>query len=228
VNTAVEDPEVGDGDPHVVTRALKRFLMWSVLTMVALIVGIVVVGQSVARSQALDEARSRARVLAADLVAPQVDRDVRERQPGAMSGIEGVLNSRLQDGTIQHVKLWDEDGRIIWADQKELVGRRYHLPDDVASLFGTEQVRAELSDLERPENVAERDEGQLLEVYVGSRDADGVPLVFEAYLPTDRIEQDESAIISGVLPISIGALAILQTAMLPLALSLARRVQRSA
>jgi signal transduction histidine kinase len=227
VTAAVEDPEVGDGDPHVVTRALKRFLLWSVVTMVALIVGIVVVGQSVARSQALDEARSRARTLAADLVAPEVDRAVREREPGAMDGIEDVLDTRLRDGTLEHVKLWDQDGRIIWADQTELVGERYTLSDDVVSLFGTERVTAELSDLGRPENVGERDEGELLEVYVGSRDADGVPLVFEAYMPTDRIEGTESAIIRGVLPISIGALGMFQIAMLPIALSLARRVQRS-
>ncbi len=226
---AVEAPgALDDGTGSDVVRgAVIRFALWSAVTLVALSVGIVVVGHRVASAEALTEARERTDRLANLVVAPLVDRAVRAQRPDALMPLESLMETRLDEGTLKHVKLWAEDGTIIWSDETDAVGKTFELQEDVSSLFGTSTVTAEVSQLEKPENVYEQDEGELLEVYAGTRDRDGEPMVFEAYLTTDRISQDERAIIAGTLPIAIGALLLLQLAILPMAVSLARRVHRS-
>ncbi|MDO1767714.1 hypothetical protein Q2354_27785, partial [Escherichia coli] len=63
---------------------------------------------------------------------------------------------------------------------------------------------------------------------VGTVDTDGVPFLFEAYIPPERVDQDYRAIFHDLLPITLGMLVLLQVATLPLAISLARRIDRAA
>jgi signal transduction histidine kinase len=116
---------------------------------------------------------------------------------------------------------------VIWSDESDLTGRRYALPADVPPLFGTDDVIAEISEMDRPEDRAARDEGPLLEVFAGATDADGEPLVFEAHMSPERLDEEQTALLTELLPLALGALLVFQLTMLPLAMSLARRVERA-
>ena len=173
------------------------------------------VAERIAQAIALDEAQSQAAGMATRLAAPLVDARVRAGSPGAAEELSWVMAHRMQDGSIAHVKLWDEDGRVVWSDQPELVGRSFDLPDDVDALFGTRRSTAELSDLTRAENVGEQAEGQLLEVYVGTFDHDGVPLVAEAYLTTGPMDANARTILWSFMPVSLGALLLFLLVVAP-------------
>lgn len=216
-----------DGKPSVVRRAVLLFAAWSLAALVIVAAGTVAVAGGLAREQALREAEKRAIAIATTIVAPMVNAKVRADVPGAGDGLTEVLLNRMRDGSVSHIKLWSEDGRLIWADDKALVGRRFPLSADVAALFGTTQATAEVSNLEKSENVRERDESQLLEVYVGTFDADGVPMLYEAYLDTEPMHEVEREILVAFLPVALGGLLLFQLAVLPAAVALARRVERS-
>jgi signal transduction histidine kinase len=94
------------------------------------------------------------------------------------------------------------------------------------ALFDTQQVTAEVATLAKADTASEQKMGETLEVNAGVLDADKKPMVFEAYFSTDRMRQDEQAMFTGFLPIIFAALLLFQLAVLPLALSLARRVER--
>jgi len=211
----------------VVRSAVVRFTASGLVTLVLLTIGTVVIAGQIARHQAVDEARAQGAGIASKLAAPLINRDVRRHRPGAGMQLDTVMRNRMQDGSVRHVKFWDQQGRVIWSDERDLVGRRFDLPEDVASLFGTRDVTAELSDLSKAENVGERSEGQLLEVYAGAFDADGAPLVFEAYMATDQIKDDAHTIVVAFVPLIVGALGLFLLAVLPLAVSLGRRVERA-
>jgi signal transduction histidine kinase len=200
--------------------------MWTGIAVVVLAIGTVLVSDHIARDEALEDARARAGNIARG-IAGLVDSAVREGQPGSARRLSDVLEGRIQRGTLSHVKLWASDGSIIWADERSLIGKRFELEDDVIPLFGTTKVTAALSNLDKPENEQERSEGELLEVYVGGFDADGLPMVFEAYLSTSAMEHDKDRIIAAVLPLSLGGILLFQIAVLPLGVSLARRVQNA-
>src|SRR3954452_13397997 len=207
-----------------VRGAIYRFAAGSLLVLVVVGLASFVVARDLARDTALKEARVRGAAFARGVGEPLVNSGVRAGDPTQMSRLNEVLRNRLIDGSIVHIKVWDRDGRVLWADEHGLPGHVFRLEPAVAALFGTNRVIAETSDLKDAENVLERSEAPLVEVYSGVRDADGVPLVFESYWSTDRVDADRREILSRLAPLSLGSLLLLEMAMLPLAISLARRV----
>ena len=208
-----------------VRSELRRFVFWSAVTLLVLVVASVVIGSKIAKDSALQEARLRGATIADTVAAPLVDRGVRRGDLDSTANLDRVMRARMADGDLSRVKLWSQDGTVLWSDDSVLVGRRFVLEPDVKALFGTRRATAELSDLSKAENVEERDQGELLEVYTGTRDADDEPLVFEAYLSTTRMRSDQRRIVLDILPLAIGGLLLFQVTVLPLAVSLARRVQ---
>jgi signal transduction histidine kinase len=209
-----------------VREAVVRFTVSSAVLLAVLIVATVFLASRIATDEALRDARMRGSAIGNLIAAPLVNSDVRAHVPGAGSQLDRVLRNRMSDGSVTHMKVWTRQGEVIWSDEEALVGRHFPLPDDVKALFGTRQTISEVSDLSKEENVEEREEGELLEVYSGTADADKVPMVFEAYFSGDTMRRDEKAIIGGFLPIVIAALLLFQVSVLPMALSLARRVER--
>ncbi|MET0524604.1 MAG: histidine kinase [Nocardioides sp.] len=211
----------------VVRSAVVRFTVWSMVMLLVLTAGAVLVANKIAQRQALAEARSQAAAIADKLAAPLVNRDVRERGLPAAGDLTTVMETRMADGSVRHVKLWDEEGRVIWSDEEDLVGQKFPMEDDVTKLFNTREATADLSDLTKEENQFEQSEGELLEVYAGTFDADGEPLVFEAYLTTEQMKSAAQTILVNLVPLILGTLALFMLAVLPLAMSLARRVERA-
>ncbi len=194
--------------------------------MLLLGVATVLIGGQIAKEGALEDARLRGATIADSIAGPLVDRRVRAGDPGASQELERAMRARMRDGTLSHVKLWSQDGTVVWSDEKALVGRSYPLDADVEELFGSSEVTANLSDLSDAENALERGESELLEVYAGAIDSDGQPFVFEAYMTTDRMRTYERRLVTQILPLSIGGLLLFEIAILPLAVSLARRVEK--
>ena len=209
-----------------VREAVIRFVASSVILLLALMVATLFLAGRIARQEALRDARWRGSAIGNQIAGPLVNAEVRAHVPGASDELTTVMRNRMSDGSVIHAKLWTRDGEVIWSDEKELVGRQFPLADDVKALFGTDKVTAEVSDLSKSENQGERQLGELLEVYAGVRDADQKPLVFEAYFSSETMRADEQAIYRGFLPVIFAALLLFQVAVLPMALSLARRVER--
>src|SRR3954453_20222080 len=210
--------------PSAVRSAVYRYVSGSVVVLLAVGLSSFVVARDLANNTALKEARVRGGTFTRGVGAPLVNHGVRTGDPTQMSRLNEVLRNRLVDGSIVHIKVCDRTGRGIWADEHGLPGRVFPLEPAVAALFGTDNVIAESSNLKGAENQRERSESPLVEVYTGVRAADGVPLVFESYWSTDRVEADRREILSRLAPLSLGSLLLLEMAMLPLAISLARRV----
>src|SRR3954451_210354 len=204
--------------PSAVRSAVYRYAAGSVVVLLALGLATFVVARDLAKDTALKEARVRGAALARGVGAPLVNHGVRTGDRTQMSRLNEVLRNRLLDGSIVHIKVWDREGRVLWSDEPGLPGRIFPLEPAVAALFGTNRVIAAAS------NELEGSHGPLVEVYTGVQDADGVPLVFESYWSTDRVDADRREILSRLAPLSLGSLLLLALAMLPLAVSLARRV----
>jgi len=210
-----------------VRAAVYRFAAGSLLALLAVGVASVVVANSVAKDAALREARVRGAAFARDVGAPLVNGGVRGGDKVQMTRLNTVLRNRLADHSIAHMKVWDRTGRLLWADEPGLPGHVFKLEPAVQRLFGTDHILTESVSGEQAENAAERGQGQLVEVYTGVRDADGIPLVFESYWTTERFDADRHAIMTRLAPLTLGSLGLFQLAVLPLAITLARRVDRS-
>ena len=216
-----------NGTTPVVRRAMARFVAVSVTALVALGTVTVLVDQRLAESTTLSEAERLTSQFSRNVVAPLVDSEFRTGAPGEKRRtVEAVLRNRMSDGSIVHIKLWAQGGRILWSDESELIGQVFALGEDENALFGTASVVSDLSDLDKVENATEAGEAPLLEVYAAASDADGQPLLFEAYWATNLLQAEQNATLTRTVPLSLGVLLVFLLVVLWLALRLARDVER--
>ena len=102
----------------------------------------------------------------------------------------------------------------------------FELGDDERAIFTSNEQGAEVSDLSKPENRFETD-SKLLEVYLRTETPSGTPLLFEAYFRYRGVTEVGRHLWAQFAPITIGALVVLELVQIPLAWSMARRLQAS-
>jgi signal transduction histidine kinase len=195
------------------------------------IVGVVLISGAIARAEAKRDAERTARAIASYIVTPLATKDFRDAEPQALQAMQHALAARSQDGSLAHVKVWADagggQGKVLYADEAPIIGNVYEMEADEYALFGTGDILTNVSDLQKAENATERSAGELVEVYAGVIDETGQPLLFEGYISTSALEEDTRQLRQDLLPLSVGALLVLFLASLPLAISLARRVDRA-
>jgi signal transduction histidine kinase len=178
------------------------------------------------RNEAIRDARQTTRLAGEGVVAPAITPSLERGDPRAIARMDRLLRRSVLRDPVVRVKIWDPSGRIVYSDRHELIGSTYKLGEDDLNALRNGTTQAEVSDLSRPENRFERPEKKLLEVYLGVRAPDGHPLLFESYQRYSSISASGTRLWKRFLPALIGALVLLELAQIPIAWSLARRLQR--
>jgi signal transduction histidine kinase len=83
-----------------------------------------------------------------------------------------------------------------------------------------------VSNLNEPENVYERPFKKLFQVYDGVRTPTGRPVLFEAYLRASSVAKDSNRTLISLAPAMVAGLALLFLAQIPLAWTMAKRIER--
>jgi signal transduction histidine kinase len=206
---------------------MARFVVVSIAALVALGTVTVLVDRRLAETTTLSEVERRTSQFSHNVVAPLIDSEFRSGAAGEKrQTVEELLRNRMSDGSIVHIKIWSQDGQVIWSDESQLIGQVFELGADEKALFGTVSVISDLSHLDKVENATEAGEGPLLEVYSAALDADGLPLLFEAYWATNQLQAEQDATLTRTVPVSLGVLLVFLVVVLWLAFRLARDVER--
>ncbi|MEV6490431.1 histidine kinase [Actinoplanes sp. NPDC051633] len=205
---------------------VARFTAVGVAVLAGLAALLALAARQAGIEQATESASEVAWVTAKGVVEPRLDAAVIAGDPAAAAGFDRAMRQYVLHGSLVRVKLWDDTGRILYSDQPGLAGTSWELEEEELAALRAQQIDSEVSDLSRPENRFERPWGKLLEVYVGVRAATGKLLLFEVYFRYDAVDQAGRAAWRQFAPIAVGALLALQLVQIPLAWSLARRVQR--
>jgi diguanylate cyclase (GGDEF)-like protein len=164
-----------------------RFALWSLIPIV--VIGLVLAHElrSEIRGRALANAQQSALLVDHSLIRPHLS--VTDLRDGLSSHqvavLDNVLQASLAVSDFATIKVWNRDGRVVYATDHALIGHRF-VPDDglVDALAGS--PASDVDDLDRAENASQRNFGQLLEVYTPLRfgsDASVPAGAFELYLP---------------------------------------------
>jgi two-component system, NarL family, sensor kinase len=200
------------------------------LASLAAIAVIVVGGFFALREVATDEAErgTQERVLAeARLVeAAGLSDGILRGDRAAIEQLDSLVLGQIVTGSVVRVKLWSKDGTILYSDEPALIGQRFPLGDEELRLFDQGGADAELSDLSQPENRYERAQGKLLEAHTAVRTPDGTQVLFEIYQRFGSVNASATRLLEALAPPLLGGLAVLFLLQLPLAWSMARRLQR--
>ena len=181
--------------------------------------------RGIGTDQATENASEITRVVGAGVVEPNLTPALLGGDPAAIERFDRLIREDVLSDEIVRVKLWDEDGRIVYSDEPRLIGQKFELGEDERDTLRTGSPDAELSDVSEPENQYERSFGELLEAYSQIRAPNGEPLLFETYTRYSDVTSSGRDLWLAFLPALIISLLLLELIQLPLASSLAKRVR---
>ena len=202
-----------------------QFMLVGAAALAIVAVALSVASQRVGQREAIVDTRSEALVKARGLVEPTLADGLLEGDPAAVQALDDIVTSDVLTSSLVRVKVWSEDGTILYSDEPRLTGSTYDLGEDDREALESGFVEAEVSDLSKPENRFERTRGKLLEVYLPISTPSGEKVLFEAYFLYDRVEDSGRRVWRSFAPIALGALLALEIVQIPLAYSLARRLR---
>lgn len=217
------------GDTTPSTRAaVAKFALGGLVMVIVLGVISAYALARISRNEAIKDAKRLTEVVGRDVVQPQLRDGLVHGDPASRRRLDHVVRRRVLGRDVVRVKVWSPSGQILYSDEPRLIGSRYALGEDEQNILRRGSgVDAEISDLSRPENRFERGAGKLLEVYMPIRTTGGKPVLFETYQRYSAVAASGRDLWGSFLPALVGALLVLAVLQLPLAYSLARRVERA-
>jgi two-component system, NarL family, sensor kinase len=208
-----------------VRRLVIRFVLAGLPALAAAIVVTAVASVRIGTRLGIDDA-TRVNWVASTVVEDQgLDDALLAGDPAAIAKVDTVVRRYVVRASLVRVKIWSEDGTIIYSNEPRLIGMRFALgADEREVLRGTLLVDAAPSDLSQPENRYET-ERRLLEVYRAVKLPSGAPVLFESYFLYDDVRSTGRDLWTQFAPIAVGALLVLELVQIPFAISLARRLR---
>jgi two-component system NarL family sensor kinase len=203
------------------------FVLLGAFGLVAVGVAGFLVIRAVATRQALDDAKQLTSI-SARLVQRRIPPGFLAGDAAATGLVDRVVRDAVLIDPVVRVKVWGQDGTILYSDDVAQIGQQYASGRAELAALAPGEVEAEVSDLTAPENVDERGFGELLEVYTSMDGPDGTRLLFETYQRRASVDEAQQQILRAFVPVFIVALVVFALLMIPLAWSLARRLQRGA
>lgn len=208
-----------------VRAAVTRFLVVGLISMMIVAAPVALLMRAVTLEQALNNVEQRAQRMADYTLAPFVTSPALEGDPAAARILDAVIQARVSDGSIIHIKVWSATGLIVRSDLKPLNGRTFPVPEAAQQVLATGRPTATLE----PQHATVEEYGSshsdVVEVYAATESRSGERFLVEIYYPADVVLAEQTAALVGLVPAALLALAVLQAAQLRPAVSLARRIQ---
>jgi two-component system NarL family sensor kinase len=219
-------PRSGSQAPLVSAgRTVGVFLLAGLVALALATIAALLVVRHIADGEAIREAKELTRLAATSAVQPDLSDALLDGEPRAVAHLDASVRRRVLHQPVVRVKLWTPSGRILYSDQRALIGQRYSLRQEEQFAIRHRIVAAEVSDASAPENRYERGLGKLLEVYLPVQTPGGAPLLYEEYLRFSAVTANARRQWDALLPAIAGALILLELVQVPLAWSLARRLR---
>ncbi len=210
---------------------LGKFALASLIPIVLLGLVLAKTLQIQIRDQALTNARQLAALIARLDIQPQLTPDDLRNglTPERLQQLDEVLHAGLVGEEIARVKIWSDDLRVVYSDDRDVIGRTFPPSHELEDALDGSIV-SEVSDLTKEENVGDRSYGKLLEVYVPlTFPGDSEPAgAFELYLPYRPIEASIESYSRRLYLVLLGGLALLYAALFRIVATASRRLRRQA
>ncbi|MCU1353168.1 MAG: Histidine kinase, gyrase and HSP90-like ATPase [Acidimicrobiales bacterium] len=209
----------------IVATPILQFVLAGAAALLILALALSVASRRVGEREAIVDARSQALVKAQGLVEPTLSDGLLRGDPKAVAALDKVVLRDVLSASLVRVKIWREDGTVLYSDEHRLLGQRFQLGEDDLRALHSAQVQADVSDLRAPENRFEQHQGKLLQVYLPLRTPGHTAVLFEAYFRYQTVESAGRRIWRSFAPFTLGSLVVLELVQIPLAWGLARRLR---
>jgi len=204
----------------VLLRLVAGFL--AVLAVIALLA--VFAAQWLAEREAVNDAANVTDVLADAVIRPALTDALADGEPAAVEEFDRIIRDQVLGDDIVRVKIWNPQGRVLYADEPQLIGRTFALDDAQREALESPSTRAAVSDLGEDENEFESG-SRLLEVYRPVWTPDGRQLLFEVYLPYEPVAARSAELWRGFAGVTTSSLLLLVVLTAPIVWGLLGRLR---
>jgi signal transduction histidine kinase len=212
----------GDAHPRADLAPLNlRRLVWRLVlgalgVLVAVGIGSVFAASQLAEREAVNDAAGIADVLAESVVQPVLTDALANGDPTAVAAFDVIARTRILSANIIRVKLWSPTGVVVYADEPQLIGRTFPLEEAQLESLRNPSVRAEVSELDRSENVFEQANDKLLEVYRPVWTPNGTQMLFEIYTTYEPVRERAAQLLRGLAGVMLTSLLLLFVLTVPI------------
>ncbi|MCO1654578.1 sensor histidine kinase [Pseudonocardia humida] len=166
--------------------------------------------------------------VAAAVLVRLAEHDFTDVTPADRAALVADLAPFVDSGMVFRIKVWRVEGdrvRVVFSDEERIESALRPFDAELARRLdaGEAVVLPVPDDAEHRFESARADD--LREVFIGFRDAAGEPARFEIYVPVD-VEGTVGHAMGVLLPLALAGVLLLALTMLPLAVAIARRVDR--
>lgn len=214
------------GPPPSTGAAVARFTLGSVTAIAVVVVGGFFALRPVTIKEAERTTREQVQVEGRLVQSAGLSDGLLRGDPQSIAHLDDLVLGQILDTSVVRVKVWSQDGTILYSDERALIGKHFGLAPDERLLFREGGAEAELSDLSKPENRYERPEGKLLEAHTAIRTPNGTQVLFEIYQRFASVSASSHRLLRALAPPLLGGLLVLLLFQVPLAWSTAGRLQR--
>ncbi len=208
-------------------RVLVQVIAAAAIVLLAVAVAGSVASRKLAERESVTDAAQVTDLLADAVVQPALDDGLLSGAPAAVAGIDAAVRTHVLGPSIVRVKIWSPDGRVLYSDEPRIVGETFTLDEEERRVLVDPTTRAEVSDLERPENRFEQGQGKLLEVYRPVWTPSGQALLFETYSPYASVTGRTGELWRGFAGITLTSLLLLVLLLMPVLWRLLDQLRRS-
>ena len=212
-------------------RALRGFGWMGLTSLVLVAVPVIWLMSTIVTRHALQGVAEDSEQLARLTMAPVLTAPAVHGDRAAVARVDFVVRSRMSDGSVRRITVWDAGGKVVYADRAELRGHRFRLPPEAAQRFAPGSHPAAVlahgaggQDAASPAGPSAAS-GLTVEGYAAATARSGDRLVIEAAFPPEDVTREQRGLLVRLVPVLLLALLTVYLLQLPPALRLASRVQ---
>ena len=210
----------GSDNPRmIVRREVLRFAVPGVVGMVLLALASLAISAAVARQQSVSDARTTTEWLARTVVEPRIDAGLRTGRPARIAELDAAFSASVRGSDVRAVRLWNEDGVIIYANDPRLIGEEFAMPAET-----TDAPEQAIADPNRPENRYLDPGANWVQVSLPLVSEDGSRYLFQVSKEQDTLRQDARSVWMAFAPLLAGSMVLLAALLGLLAIRMARRI----
>ncbi len=213
------EPAVGESPRTIVRREVLRFAIPGAIGIVLLVLASLAAAVAVAREQSVDDARTAAQWLARTVVEPRIDEGLQAGKPARMAELDAAFSASISGSDVRAIRLWNEDGVIIYSNDPRLIGERFPMPSEIAG--GPAQG---IADPTRPENRYLDPDADWVQVSFPMQGGDGSRYLFQISKLQDSLQEQARGVWMAFAPILAGSIVLLGLLLVLLGIRMARRI----
>lgn len=132
--TRLPAPSSDRRPPPSARRLALRFALVGLIALAIVAVATALVSRRVAEREGIEEAERIAFASGRGVVQPALTNRIFELDPDAVLALDEIVKRAVLRGSLVRVKLWREDGTILYSDEGRLIGKRYPLGPEERSV----------------------------------------------------------------------------------------------